>query len=294
MSLETVERLTKEYPVAVVCEALGRSRSALYAARVRKKAGSSAKDKERRNIRHIIKTVFEENRGVYGRPRMRRALAAKGIQIGVNRLRREMAQMGLYGKLRRKFKKTTLSDGVSRIAPNLLKQNFDVSAPDRVWCGDITYVRTWEGWLYVAVVIDLFSRKVVGWSVADHMRVDLVTDAFDMAVARRNVEPGLIFHSDRGSQYASNAMRRRLKRLKAKQSMSRKGDCYDNAVVESFNDKLKQELIHRASWPAKAGAQLAIVEYIERFYNTKRMHSTLDYLSPNQFEQQHVAAKAAA
>jgi putative transposase len=294
VSLEAVERLAEEFPVAAVCNALGRSRSAVYAARARKEAGPSRQDRARQHIRHVIKAVFEENRGVSGRPRMRRALAAKGIGISVNRLRREMAQMGLYGKIRRKFKTTTLSDGVSRIAPNLLKQKFKATAPDRVWCGDITYVRTWEGWLYVAVVIDLFSRKVVGWSVADHMRVDLVTDAFDLAVSRRNVQPGLIFHSDRGSQYASNAMRRRLKRLKAKQSMSRKGDCYDNAVVESFNDKLKQELIHRASWPTKAKAKLAIVEYIERFYNATRMHSTLDYLSPNQFEQHHVAAEAAA
>ncbi|MEE9386425.1 MAG: IS3 family transposase [Nannocystaceae bacterium] len=154
------------------------------------------------------------------------------------------------------------------------------------------YVRTWQGWLYVAVVIDLFSRKVVGWAVADHMRADLVTGAFDMAVARRNVEPGLIFHSDRGSQYASNGMRRRLRRLKSKQSMSSKGNCYDNAVVESFNDKLKQELIHRHAWPTKAAAKLAIVDYIERFYNAQRLHSTLGYLSPNNFENQHAARAA--
>lgn len=293
MKLEYAQTAVEEFPVALVCDALEISRSAFYESRARAKRGPSARELDRRRLRHAIATTFKENRGAYGRPRMRRALAAKGIQISVNRLRHEMASMGLYGKLRRSFKKTTLSEHGEAIAKNLLKQKFQADAPDRVWCGDITYVRTWQGWLYVAVVIDLFSRKVVGWAVADHMRADLVTGALDMAVARRNVEPGLIFHSDRGSQYASNAMRRRLRRLKIKQSMSGKGNCYDNAVVESFNDKLKQELIHRRSWPTKAAAKLAIVDYIERFYNAKRMHSTLDYLSPNSFEEQHAARTAA-
>jgi len=293
VNFEHAEAAAREFPVAVVCDALEISRSAFYESRARAKRGPSVRELDRRRLRHAIVTTFNENRGAYGRPRMRHALAAKGIQVSVNRLRHEMASMGLYGKLRRSFKKTTLSEHDHPIAKNLLKQNFHVDAPDRIWCGDITYVRTWQGWLYVAVVIDLFSRRVVGWAVADHMRADLVTAAFDMAVARRSVEPGLIFHSDRGSQYASNAMRRRLRRLGIKQSMSGKGNCYDNAVVESFNDKLKQELIHRHTWPTKASAKLAIVDYIERFYNAKRLHSTLGYLSPNHFEDQHAARVAA-
>lgn len=293
MRLEHAEAAAEEFPVAVVCNALDISRSAFYESRARAKRGPSVRELDRRRLRHAIATTFKENRGAYGRPRMRRALAAKGIRISVNRLRHEMASMGLYGKLRRSFKKTTLSEHGHAIAENLLKQKFQADAPDRIRCGDITYVRTWQGWLYVAVVIDLFSRKVVGWAVADHMRADLVTSAFDMAVARRNVEPGLIFHSDRGSQSVSDAMRRRLRRLGMKQSMSGKGNCYDNAVVESFNDKLKQELIHRHIWPTKPAAKLAIVDYIERFYNPKRIHSTLGYLSPNNFEDQH-AARAAA
>jgi transposase InsO family protein len=205
-----------------------------------------------------------------------------------------MAEMGLQAKPRRRFKKTTDSDHDRAIAPNLLKQHFNVDAPNRVWCSDITYVRTWQGWLYVCVVVDLFARKVVGWSVADHMRAELVTDAFDMAVGRRNVESGLIFHSDRGSQFASRVLRRRIKRLKMKQSMSGKGNCFDNAVVESFNDKLKQELIHRHIWSTKSKATIAIADYIERFYNSQRLHSTLGYMTPNNFEAGRADNRAAA
>ena len=155
-------------------------------------------------------------------------------------------------------------------------------------------MRTWAGWVYVCVVIDLFSRKVVGWAAADHMRAELVTDAFDMAVGRRRVEPGLIFHSDRGGQFASRQLRRRLTRFRMRQSMSRRGNCYDNAVVESFNDKLKQELVHRHPWPTRERVYLATADYIERFYNPVRLHSTLGYLSPNDFEDLHRGAESLA
>ena len=156
------------------------------------------------------------------------------------------------------------------------------------------YIRTWEGWVYACFIIDLYSRKVVGWALASHMRADLVTAAFDMAVGQRKPGEGLIFHSDRGGQYASKALRRRLRRHKMKQSMSRAGDCYDNAVSESFHDKLKQELIYRGTWPTRRAAIDAVVDYVARFYNPKRLHSTLGYLSPNEFENINLSAAQAA
>ena len=293
MSYELVEAARGDVPTVVACEALGVSKSAYYEGRKRSAAGPSEREREELRLEHAIRTAFEEFRGVYGRPRLQRVLRARGHRISVNRLKRKMAEMGLQAKPRRKFKKTTDSEHDGAIAPNLLQQTFSADAPNRVWCSDLTYVRTWEGWLYVCVIVDLFSRKVVGWAVADHMRADLVTDAFDMAVGRRAIEPGLIFHSDRGSQYASKAMRRRLRRHKMRQSMSGKGNCYDNAVVESFNDKLKQELVHRHVWPTKSGAKTAIAEYIERFYNAKRMHSALGYVTPNAFEDQRGVQEAA-
>ncbi len=294
MNYELVDDSRGKLPASVACDALGVSRSAYYAHVARSQEPPSTREREDVRLEHAIRTAFDEYRGAYGRPRLLRVLRARGFQIGANRLRRKMAQMGLQAKPRRKFKMTTDSEHDRPIAPNLLDQDFSVDAPDRVWCSDITYIRTWQGWLYACVVIDLFARKVVGWSVEDHMRADLVTAAFDMAVGRRDVEPGLVFHSDRGSQYASKALRRRIKRMKMKQSMSKKGDCYDNAVVESFNDKLKQELIHRDVWPTKAKAELAIAEYIECFYNSKRMHSTIGFMTPNEYENAYAAHKAAA
>ena len=231
-----------EAPTAVACRALGLSRSAYYAYLRTKNATSSKRRQKRRRLEHAIRTAFEEFRGRYGRPRLLRVLRSRGVRIGANLLRKKMAQMGLQAKPRRRYRTTTDSNHGRPCSPNLLKQQFEVAAPNRVWCSDITYVHTQEGWLYVCVVIDLFARKVVGWHVAEHMRAELVTRAFDMAVGRRSPPPGLVFHSDRGSQYASTAFRTRLRTAKMLQSMSARGDCYDNAVVESFNDKLKQVL----------------------------------------------------
>lgn len=293
MNYERIDALAKEHPVATVCATLGVSRSGYYAYRANE-ARRRAKQARSRRLNHAIRTAFDEHRGVYGRPRLQQVLRTRGLRLGANHLRRRMSEMGLYAKPRRRFKTTTLSDHSRAVAPNLLEQEFNAPSPDRVWCSDITYVRTWQGWLYVCVVIDLCSRKVVGWSVADHMRTTLVTEAFDRAVMVRRPSSGLIFHSDRGSQYASKALRRRLRRHDMRQSMSARGNCYDNAVVESFNDKLKQELIHRQPWPTKAVASLAIADYIERFYNPKRLHSTLGYVSPNQYEENLAAVSVAA
>jgi putative transposase len=195
VNFERIEAVAEEYPASVVCEVLGVSRSGLYAYRARTRRPLTPRERENTKLDHTIATVFDEGRRSYGRPRMQRALRARGIRIGDNRLRKKMRQMGLVAKPKRRFRKTTDSDHDSPIAPNLLEQDFYAKAPNRVWCSDITYVRTWAGWVYVCVIIDLFSRKVVGWAAADHLRAELVTDAFDMAIGRRLVEPGLIFNA---------------------------------------------------------------------------------------------------
>ena len=272
---------------------MGLSRAAYYDRRSRHD-DREARGREVRRVEHAVVTTFEEHRGRYGRPRLQRELARKGVLMGANKLRLTMAKLGLFAKPKRRFRKTTEARAGQRVAPNLLKQNFESNAPNRIWVSDITYIRTWKGWLYACFIIDLFSRKVVGWALRDHMRAELVTEAFDMAVARRDVQPGLIFHSDRGSQFASKAMRSRLNRIAAVQSMSGKGNCFDNAVAESFHDKLKQELIHRHSWPNLEAARKATIEYVERYFNAVRMHSKLGYVSPNQFEEIQQAVPVAA
>lgn len=294
MKFAVVHASRGDFPVATLCKVFGVSRSGYYDFVGRMKRPTTERQRATRKLDHAIQVAFDESGGTYGRPRILRALRKQGMRVGENRIRGRMAAMRLQAKPRRHFVKTTLSDHDKKVAPNLVRQNFSVEAADRVWCSDITYVRTWQGWVYVAVVIDLFSRKVVGWAAASHMRSKLVTDAMTMAIGRRNIQPGLIFHSDRGSQYVSKAVRHILRRNEMRQSMSAKGNCYDNAVVESFNDKLKQELIHRHIWPTRARATLAIADYIECFYNPKRMHSTLGYLSPNDYENQHVAREAVA
>lgn len=294
MKYEQVAAVRGEAPVTAACTALGVSTSAFYAWAKRQNAPPTERELEDRRVDHAIRVAFDEARGSYGRPRLQRALRAQGVVVGTNRLRRKMREMGLNAKPRRRFKNTTLSDHDERVAPNLLERNFVADAPNQVWVSDITYIRTWEGWVHACFVIDLFSRRVVGLALADHMRADLVTRALDMAIGRRAPTPGLILHSDRGSQYVSKAVQRRVRRHGLVQSMSRAGDCYDNAVSESFHDKLKQELIYRRAWPTRSSVTLAVIEYVEQFYNSRRMHSTLDYLSPNQFEQKHAATMEAA
>ena len=295
MSFERVHALKSEFSVSAACSALGQSRSGYYEwASRRARIEPSEREAEQRRLEHTVMTAFDENRGVYGRPRMQVELREKGIKIGANRLRKIMRKLGLRAKPRRKHKRTTLSDHDARVSSNLLDRDFSSPAPNRIWVSDITYIRTWEGWVYACFIIDLFSRKVVGWAVANHMRADLVTSAFDMAVSRRCPPRGLIFHSDRGSQYVSKALRRRLRRCKMLQSMSRAGDCWDNAVAESFHDKLKAELVFRHLWPTRASVKPAVADYVERFYNPRRKHSSLNYLSPDQFENQNVAAIAVA
>jgi transposase InsO family protein len=214
-------------------------------------------------------------------------LKEQGFEVGRRRVARLMRENGITGTPPKPFKRTTDSNHDHAVADNVVNREFTVEAPDTVWATDITYVRTWEGWMYLAVVIDLFSRRVIGWSMASHMRTDLVMDALSAALGRRIPEPSMIHHSDRGSQYASHDYREALRNNGIVCSMSRKGNCWDNAVVESFFATLKKDLIHRRPWPTARQAREAIAEYIEVFYNSRRKHSTLGYLSPADFEALH-------
>ena len=198
-----------------------------------------------------------------------------------------MHQMGLVATAKRRFRRTTDSGHELPIAPNVVARNFNPGRPNQLWATDITYVWTWQGWLYLAVVIDLFSRRVVGWAVAEHMRTELVLEALQMALQLRVPGDDLVHHSDRGSQYASNQYQVRLQRHGITCSMSRKGDCWDNAVVESFFATLKKDLLYRRPWPTRSDARIAIGNYIEGFYNPRRRHSYLGQLSPAEYERRY-------
>jgi transposase InsO family protein len=249
----------------------------------------TAREKENEALIEILKVLFEKGRGSYGTRRLKNKFAEQGLVVSRRRIGRLMNQAGLWCKTKKKFKATTNSKHNKPLAPNLLERKFTVTQPNRYYVGDITYIATQEGWLYLAVVIDLFSRKIVGWSMDSRMKAELVNDALLMALWKRKPDKGLVWHTDRGSQYASDSHRKILKEHQVIQSMSRKGDCWDNAVSESFFHTLKTELIHHEQFSTRKDAKQAIFEYIEVFYNRERIHSTNDYLSPVDYEIQHKA-----
>lgn len=233
-----------------------------------------------------IKAAFAKSRETYGSPRIKSELDSQGIAVGKHRTARIMKESAIMAKRPKRFKKTTDSNHKLPVAPNLVGRRFDEMSPEpnNLWVSDITYIWTWEGWVYLCVFIDVFSRKVVGWSLADNMEATMVLEAAKMAQVRRSPGAGLICHSDRGSQYASGLFRDFLLLHKFIQSMSRRGDCWDNAVAESFFATLKGDLIDRKSWPTKGMVEYAVREYIEVFYNGERRHSSIGNLSPIQFE----------
>jgi putative transposase len=247
----------------------------------------SNRNKENQKLTTTIKEVFIISRGCYGTRRIIRKLAQNDIFISRRRIARLMKESGLICKTKRRFKVTTDSKHNQPISPNLLERQFTVLSPDKYWVGDITYIPTKEGWLYLATVIDLYSRQIVGWSMADNMKAKLVNDALTMAIFQRKPKRGLIWHSDRGSQYASDSHRAILKDHGIIQSMSRKGDCYDNAVAESFFHTLKTELTHHYQFNNNQEAKKVIFEYIEVFYNRIRIHSANNYLAPVEFEERN-------
>jgi putative transposase len=231
-----------------------------------------------------IKELHIRSRRRYGSPRVQRALQVRGQRVGRNRIARLMREQGLRARPKRRFRRTTDSNHQHPVAPNVLDRNFTAAAPDQVWVTDITYVWTHEGWLYLAAILDLFSRRVVGWAMSNSLERQIALDALSMALQGRNPAPGLVHHSDRGCQYASGDYRRILKDRGIVCSMSRKGDCWDNAVAESFFATLKTELVYECNFATRAEATTAIFEFIEVFYNRERFHSSLGYLTPAGYE----------
>lgn len=270
-----------------MCKVLGVSRSGYYAWLRRPESQRKADDKA---LSELIKTIHEESKGEYGSPKIHQELRRRGTRCGRKRVARLMRKDGLKAKTIRKFKATTNSNHNLPVAENLLNRDFSPTAPNRAWVADITYIWTNEGWLYLAVVIDLFSRAVVGWSMSERMTRTLVMDAFTLAVKRRNPSPGLIHHSDRGSQYASADFQKLLEKYGAICSMSRKANCWDNAAAESFFALLKRALVFQSQYQTRAQARQSIFDYIERFYNRKRIHSSLGYRTPFEIDQLKQAA----
>jgi transposase InsO family protein len=267
------------------CELLEVSRSAFYEHRKRA-SEPSPRAREDAVLTELIVAVYEESGGTYGVPRVRAELAARGYRVSGKRVARLMREAGCVGRAPKRWRTTTVPDPAAVLAPDLIERDFSCAARDvdTRWCGDITYIHTWEGWLYLATVIDLASRRVVGWATADHLRTELVERALGNALARRRPEPGVIFHSDRGAQYTSDSYARLAGRGGVRLSVGRKGNCWDNAVAESFFATIKTELLNHQPWPTKALAHKAIFEWIEGWYNTRRRHSSLGYLSPAAYE----------
>ena len=283
MKYAWIKQHVTEFSVKTMCQFMNVSRSAYYAWLERPQTAIEKDDAE---LIEIIKTLFQKGRKNYGTRRLKKALLGLGWHVSRRRIGRLMAAAGLACKTKRKFKATTDSKHDLPIAPNLLDRQFTVTQPNQTYVGDITYIHTQEGWLYLAVVVDLYSRQVVGWSMAEHMRAKLVNDALLMAVWKRKPGKGLIWHTDRGSQYASDRHRALLQEHGITQSMSRKGNCWDNAVSESFFHTLKTELVNHQSYQTRDEAKQDIFDYIEVYYNRERLHSTNNYLSPVDYEMQ--------
>lgn len=264
--------------MAVLCRVMQVSRSGFYAWRRR------GPDDHRQALHREVRRIHRRKRGSYGSRRMARELRRRGYDIGRYQARSLMQEAGIEARQRRRWRNTTDSQHTLPVAPNLLNRQFMVAAPNRAWVADITAIWTLEGWLYLAAVLDLHDRQLVGWAMADHMRTQLVLDALEMAVGRRQPKSGLIHHSDRGSQYASRDYRSTLDRHGFQASMSRKGNCWDNAVMERFFGSLKSEWLAGQRYGSRQAARRDVIEYIEMEYNSCRLHSTLGYQTPREIE----------
>lgn len=282
-----IERNRSSFRVEKMCRVLGVSRSGYYGW---KKRPESRRRRENKELLVMIKGTYERSRGTYGSPRITKELQERGMRCGENRIAGIMRGNGIVAKRTKKFRATTNSKHSYPVAENLLNRHFAVEGPNRVWCSDITYISTAEGWLYLVIILDLFSRQVVGWGMSARLTGDFVIKALYQAEGRRTIAQGCIFHSDRGVQYACKDFKEVLQGYGFEQSMSRKGDCYDNAVAESFFSTLKTELVHHCRYTTRAEARQSIFEYIEIFYNRERRHSALGYRSPVRFEQEVLAA----
>jgi putative transposase len=289
--LRFVEQEKARYPVRVLCRVLGVSPSGYYAWRSR---GPSARERSDADLAAEIRRSHARSRGTYGVPRIWADLAEAGHRVSRKRVARLMARDHLAGVHRRRFVRTTIRDADAEPFPDLVNRDFTAPGPDRLWVADITALPTRAGPCYLASVVDAFSRRVVGWSMATHMRAELVTGALDAAIVHRRPGTDLVHHSDHGSQYTSIAFGRRLRESGIAASMGSVGDCYDNAMAESFFATLETELIDRSVWANPAEARAAVFEYLEVFYNRIRRHSSLGNLSPEQFEERYRSAPAVA
>ena len=270
--------------IQLLCQTLGVSRTGYYAHRHKPQRPRRVQDQK---LVEQITPIFQQSRRTYGSPRIHAALRRAGERCGKNRVARLMRQQGLRAKQKRRFRpRTTQSNHGLAVAENWLARVPAPTRPNQIWVSDITYLPTGEGWLYLAVILDAYSRKVVGWQVEEHLETSLVTEALKQARQRRGHAPGLLHHSDRGVQYASSAQRALLATYHITASMSRKGNCYDNALAESFFATLKTEAFTQTATQTKAQTKRELFEYIEAFYNTRRFHSALDYQSPVEFENQ--------
>lgn len=269
------------YPVGVLCDVLGVSRSGYYAWSGRPEPARATSDAQ---LKAQIAVVHEKSRSTYGSPRVHAELRGKGVRVGKKRIERLMREDGIKARQKRRFRHTTDSNHTHPIAPNVLGRQFTVTVPNKVWVTDVTYIATDEGWLYLAAILDLFSRRVVGWATSATNDRALALDALELALRARRPAAGLLHHSDRGSPYASEDYREALRKRGLVASMSRSGDCWDNAVAESFFATLKTELVDHERYPTRAAAMASIGDYVERFYNPARLHSHLGYKSPIEFE----------
>jgi transposase InsO family protein len=273
------------HSVQRTCALFEVSKSAYYE---RRNGAPSKRDVTDAELLEHIRAIHKESKGTYGAPRIHKELLHRHVAAGKRKVTRLMRAAGLEGRCKKRWRKTTVADPGAEAARDLIQRHFGpCEEMDRRYVGDITYIATWEGWSYLATVIDLASRRVVGWALADHMRTELVTDALAMAFANRAPEQGVIFHSDRGRQYTSQDFAQLARANGVVLSVGRKGECWDNAVAESFFATIKRELIDTRAWPTRAGLRRDVFEYIEGWYNTRRLHSTLGYLSPAQYEAVH-------
>jgi len=279
------------FPVDTMCRVLAVSRSGYYAWKKRPEPSRKTQDAQ---LAAEIAGAHKRSRGIYGSPRVHRDLKARGVRVSKKRIERLMRERGLRGRRKRRFCCTTDSRHALPIAANVLDRRFQADAPNRVWVGDVTYIATGEGWLYLAVLLDLFSRRVVGWATSATNDRALALEALERALKHRRPKTGLLHHTDRGSPYASDDYRAALKRRGLVASMSRSGDCYDNAVAESFFATLKAEHVDHEDFPSREVARASIADYIESFYNPARRHSSIGYVSPIEFElRSQIAASAA-
>jgi len=278
------------YPISLLCRMLEVSRSGFHAWESR---APSDRDLADAWLAGRIREIHGESRQTYGARRVHAALRHRGVRVGRKRVERLMRLEGLSGLVPKRYRRTTIRVPGVRVADDLVDREFTPAGPDELWCADIKYVRSWQGWLYLAAVMDCYSRRIVGWSMRADLEAGLVVDALEMAIARRRPRPGLVHHSDQGSQYVSLRFGERCREIGIHRSMGSKGDCFDNAVAESFFATLEKDLLRRNSFPTRQDARTAVFDYIETFYNPIRLHSTLGYLSPVEYERIMKEQKAA-